>query len=569
MKSEPKFLKIALATLSFTLVVIAWLFLAPTQFGGDTSYIIVAGTSMLPRFELGDLVIVKEKDTYTIGDIVAYNHPEIGPIFHRIVEQEGRHFILQGDNNDFLDSYHPTKEEIIGKLWVYLPDLGKFLVYLRTPFVFSVLVIAVGFVSYISIFGDTARSKSPRRKPKVSGVPMSELKENTIEMFFVLAVIAIGSLILGVAAYTRPTKITTTEMVPYEHTGAFFYTAEAVEDIYDQETVQPGEPLFRLLTDDFTVAFSYRLMAPELTNVKGSYQMVAVIGDTNGWKRTLQLEPETEFEGGSFSVSSTVDLDQIQAIIDTLERRTGYVRGQYILSIKPVVSVSGALDEKPFGDAFTPTLDFFIDDVMVKLGSEEPGIIPMMKFSEVGMISREIVVPNKLKIVSFEVTVMSAQIVSLVGLIFSAACMLYMGMRLRTASAEFTLPHLDPGLNPAIVSLEGSAQLEAFLQEKPVADIASLAQGMIVHQSQGDVHHYYAQAEGLVYHYSVQSTEETVADEVPFSFESEPEPETPGFFKRVFSRFRRTNGANAQPPADTQIKDDDLVSTYNQEETKD
>ena len=439
MKQGSQVIKLALTTVSFILVIAVWLIFAPTQFGGDTSYIIVAGTSMLPRFKLGDLVLVKEKPAYTVGDIVAYRHPDIGSVFHRIVEQEGQHFILQGDNNDFLDSYHPTEAEIIGKLWVHIPELGKFLVYLRTPFVFTVLVIAVGFISYISFFGDSVKRKSRRRKPRVTGAPMTEPRENTLEMFFVLAVIALISLILGIVAFTRPTQITTTEMIPYEHTGAFFYTAKAVDDIYDQETVQPGEPLFRMLTDDFTIAFSYTLVSTDITAAQGDYKMVAVISDANGWKRTLLLEPETSFDATSFSASATVNLNQIQEIIDNLEKRTGYSRAFYTLSIKPIIHISGNLGAESFNDTFTPQLNFVMDDMMVKLNSGEPDTTPTMKFSQINMLPHSIVVPNTIKIVSFEMSVLSARILSLAGLLICVAALVFMGTRLQSGLLQTML----------------------------------------------------------------------------------------------------------------------------------
>lgn len=396
-------------------------------------------------------------------------------------------------------------------------------------------------------------------------------RENTIEMFFVLAIIAIGSLILGIAAYTRPTQITTSEMVPYEHTGAFFYTAEAVDDIYDQETVQPGEPLFRRLTDDFTVAFSYRLVSPEITGVKGSYQMVAVVRDANGWKRTISLEPETNFDGASFSISSTVDLDQVQAIIDTLEAQTGYVRGQYTLSIKPIITVSGILEEESFEDSFSPTLDFLMDDVQVKLGSNEPESVPTMKASKVGMISQKIVVPNKIKIISFEITVLTAQIISLIGLVVSAALMTFLGIRLRTTSPQSFLPHLDARLKPMVVSLDNPAQLADFLQGKTLVDVAALsdllkvaerAQAMIMHQDQESAHHYFIQSDGLVYHYAVQASQPVgTADNL------EIQPETTSFFGRLFGRFRRTN-TSAQTEEDMFSADEeDLLALFDHDET--
>jgi signal peptidase I len=71
--------------------------------------VIVNGISMEPGFHKGDLVIILAADSYHVGDIVAYRHPDIGPIIHRIVEQKDDRFVLRGDNNSWLDSYLPVQ----------------------------------------------------------------------------------------------------------------------------------------------------------------------------------------------------------------------------------------------------------------------------------------------------------------------------------------------------------------------------------------------------------------------------------------------------------------------------
>ena len=54
------------------LAVAAWLLLAPTQIGGETSYVTTSGISMEPRFHTGDLALVRPAASYKVGDIVAH-----------------------------------------------------------------------------------------------------------------------------------------------------------------------------------------------------------------------------------------------------------------------------------------------------------------------------------------------------------------------------------------------------------------------------------------------------------------------------------------------------------------
>jgi len=126
----------------FTIVciVVIWVFFAPMELGGQVKYVVISGSSMLPLMTNGDLAIVRPAPYYQVGDVVAYDHPEIGMIIHRIVEQRGEHFVLQGDNNGWIDGYSPTSNDIYGKLWLQIPQGGKIVVAIKKPWNFSLLM---------------------------------------------------------------------------------------------------------------------------------------------------------------------------------------------------------------------------------------------------------------------------------------------------------------------------------------------------------------------------------------------------------------------------------------------
>ncbi|MBI5714926.1 MAG: S24/S26 family peptidase [Chloroflexi bacterium] len=86
---QRRWLKLIGASLSLILTVGLWWFFAPAQFGGQTTYLIINGNSMSPLLQSGDLVIVRANSFYQIGDVVAYRHPDVGAIIHRIVERDG------------------------------------------------------------------------------------------------------------------------------------------------------------------------------------------------------------------------------------------------------------------------------------------------------------------------------------------------------------------------------------------------------------------------------------------------------------------------------------------------
>jgi len=82
---------------------------------------IVNGNSMLPTYQSGDIVISKTQDTYQVGDVIVYHPADLDcsrcNIVHRIVDvtEDGTGWVTQGDNNENIDLWYPTTEEIIGK----------------------------------------------------------------------------------------------------------------------------------------------------------------------------------------------------------------------------------------------------------------------------------------------------------------------------------------------------------------------------------------------------------------------------------------------------------------------
>lgn len=134
--------------LGIGLLVAAWALFAPTAIGGPASYVVTDGTSMLPRFHADGLVITRKQAGYHVGEVVAYhNHQLHAVVMHRIAARDGDRFVFKGDNNDFRDRYHPTKADLVGREWVYLAGAGRYLLWLRDPMTFAVVVGLVALLS--------------------------------------------------------------------------------------------------------------------------------------------------------------------------------------------------------------------------------------------------------------------------------------------------------------------------------------------------------------------------------------------------------------------------------------
>ncbi len=130
------------------LAALLWVFW-PASLGGFSTFTIVSGHSMEPTYYTGDLVWARSGE-YEVGDVVVYQplSETNAQVIHRIIggsSAEG--WSIQGDNNDFIDPWEPTDEQVLGKAMVHLPNLGSAIHFLASPFVWlSALVIGGGLL---------------------------------------------------------------------------------------------------------------------------------------------------------------------------------------------------------------------------------------------------------------------------------------------------------------------------------------------------------------------------------------------------------------------------------------
>lgn len=119
----------------------------PSTLGGCTTLTIVSGHSMEPTYDTGDLV-VSRCGTPEAGDVVVYTPPGLdrGRIIHRVVGGDaGDGWVIQGDNNDFLDPWRPHAGDVLGIARLHVPGLGRVASILLDPWAWaSLLVVAAG-----------------------------------------------------------------------------------------------------------------------------------------------------------------------------------------------------------------------------------------------------------------------------------------------------------------------------------------------------------------------------------------------------------------------------------------
>lgn len=126
-----------------------WCFVLPTSLGGSTTFTIVSGPSMEPRFHTGDLVVARPASRYSVGDVVIYRIPDpkyrAFRVVHRIAERwpDGR-YVTKGDGQDHADPWMISHDDIAGRQVLAIGKGGYLLGYIHNPLylaaVFAMLV---------------------------------------------------------------------------------------------------------------------------------------------------------------------------------------------------------------------------------------------------------------------------------------------------------------------------------------------------------------------------------------------------------------------------------------------
>lgn len=245
---------------------------------------------------------------------------------------------------------------------------------------------------------------------------MQQLLRNWQDTLSVLAATGIALLGLAWVSFHRPTHHDVPANIPYTQTGQFAYSAPAADGrVYDTGEATSGEPVYRRLSQQVAFQFSYALKSTPAATAGGTYKMVAELGDRNGWKRTIELTPETSFSGDSFVAGGLLDLSQVQTLIGILEEQSGVKNERYSVAIKPEVSISGSIKGTSFNDTFAPMLPMAIDNVQLRMDPQTQQDKPLTPATD-GNVSTLISQANSLSLLALSLPVSVVRALSLAGL---------------------------------------------------------------------------------------------------------------------------------------------------------
>jgi EAL domain-containing protein (putative c-di-GMP-specific phosphodiesterase class I) len=482
--------------------------------------------------------------------VVAYKNADIDRfVIHRIIDIQRGRFLLQGDNNSWVDQYEPVSQEVLGKLWLHLPKFGLYMQKLREPFFMAFFAGLIGsmvagtlFVSkqrekksmeenskktelnirkHLATLGQKINFEKFREKFNSRHSDDTEIilsgespeqdnpqRKNMLEtFFFALAAVAFLSLMLGILSFTRPATQTVSDDVDYQHLGFFSYSASAPAGVYDSTTINSGEPIFPALTCSVNMTFNYTLVAASAENIAGSYELTAYLTHPqSGWQRTLPLQERSPFNGATFNTQADLNLCEIVRLIESVEEITAARQGSYLLSVNPQVQVTGLVEGRTLETSFDPRISFQYDRTQFYLAGQGDDGDPL-KPSETSFLHNVKEIPNTLSFFGIKLNVPALRIIALVAFILSLSGLAVLGLQVENISRNDRQTFVRMKYDPLVIDVNqtGLNHNAPKIDVKSIDDLAKLAEkhnAMILHKARTDADQYLVHVEGYSYVYS-------------------------------------------------------------------
>ncbi|RBY74423.1 signal peptidase I [Blastococcus sp. TF02-09] len=414
--------KIASTSAAVALVLVGlWLFW-PTSLGGGTTYVVTHGQSMEPGFSTGDLAVLRPTGSYEVGDVVAYRSESLDTVvMHRIVAVDGDRFVIQGDNNDFLDRDRPTADQLLGKLFRQVPQGGKILDAVTSPWLVAlVAAAALGVFSSSQRAGGRhsarrpARHRSARRRPAVPrSLPASfsmPTRAQARQVGIGAAVVAVLAAVGGAALLALPSTETGTRTEDVAQEGRWTYAGDArVGTTYPTGEISTGDPVYTRLADAVTVSFEHTVSAEDLEEVAGTLRLDLAVQSADGWSAPLGSSPAAPVQDGTAVASALLDPARAATLVDRHDAEIGGSAGSASIVVTPVVEVTGSLSGRSFTATQPTPFTFAMDGVALRPSADEAAYTPSASVA----VSLEEVVPRAFTVLGVDVPIGVARVLAI------------------------------------------------------------------------------------------------------------------------------------------------------------
>ncbi|MET0904090.1 MAG: signal peptidase I [Acidimicrobiales bacterium] len=401
--------RLALLYASVVLGAVLWLvWLRPVALGGTSTYVIVQGESMQPTYESGDLVLIRESDEYTVGDVIAFRGGsptgDTRQIIHRIVgETEGGSFQTQGDNRDELDPWTPEPDHVLGRAVLHIPMAGQAAQVLSRP----VSLAAIGGAAML-IGGQQRRRRRNRPRSHSLEEPATMSHEMTHQPgeavassvgapsrfarvthprwafigLIVSVLLAIPVMAVSWSALRAPDSVQRIETVgqvdvgigfDYRFTGrpsTVYPTGEVKTTRSAAGALVADGPLYSRLLDDLGVELAFRSAVDGSDSASSTYSVDVAVETPSGWSTTIQSIEPTPFDGTA-TEEVAIDLRAVASKVTAVAGLTGVGGDAYTITVLPSLDVSGATEAGQVQHQLAAPMTFAVEDNVITASAIE------------------------------------------------------------------------------------------------------------------------------------------------------------------------------------------------------
>ena len=164
-------------------------FKSPLPMIGGYGYAVVLSGSMLPEIEVSDVVVIKEKSRYEVGDIITFidqDSPSKALVTHRVIEVSKEGYKTKGDNNNAVDQGLVAPADIKGHVVKTIGFIGSTLLFIQKPVgTLCLILLALLFIELPYQLRTTYKKATEERiaelRTKIG--PGSEKKKFTPDLF--------------------------------------------------------------------------------------------------------------------------------------------------------------------------------------------------------------------------------------------------------------------------------------------------------------------------------------------------------------------------------------------------
>lgn len=182
----------------------------------------------------------------------------------------------------------------------------------------------------------------------------------------ILIILSFALLYNVYTAYQLPTYIEreVSSRWVYEHDGDFHYIAHITPtSIYDNKsTIGPDEICFSKITDHLDIFFYYSFRSSLPAEVKGDYEIIALVESPGHWKKQFVIVPTTSFNSSGsgryteFSCGFPLNLSHYNNIANEIGDEIGIRPADPKLTIETNVRTIAKTDAGYINETFSPSI---------------------------------------------------------------------------------------------------------------------------------------------------------------------------------------------------------------------